>query len=49
MSSKDSDEERVMHSISDNPEKMINDKEDEVTEELFNHLFLDIRLGWKDQ
>ena len=35
MSSKDDVEESVMHSWSDNMEMMINDKEDEVTEEPF--------------
>ena len=35
MSSKYNDGERVMHSKSDNKEIMINDKEDEVIEELF--------------
>ena len=35
MASKDNEEERVMHSKSDNIEIMINDKADEVTEELF--------------
>lgn len=35
MSSKETDEEHVMQSKSDNNEIMINDKADEVTEELF--------------
>ena len=35
MSSKDNYEERVMHSKNDNEEMTINDKEDEVIEELF--------------
>ena len=35
MSSKDDVEESVMHSWRDNMEMMINDKEDEVTEEPF--------------
>ena len=43
MTSKDNDDECVMHSKSDNIEMMINDKEDEVTEELFP----DIKVGWK--
>ena len=34
MSSNDNDDERVMHSKSDNIEVMINDKADEVMEEL---------------
>ena len=35
ISSKDNDEKRVMHSKSDKTEIMINDKADEVIEELF--------------
>ena len=35
MSSKETDEEHVKQSKSDNKEIMINDKADEVTEELF--------------
>ena len=38
MFSKDNNEERVMHSNSDDIEIMINDKADEVTEELFQSL-----------
>ena len=38
MSSKDNDEERVMHLKSDNIEIIINDKADEVLEELFQSL-----------
>ena len=38
ISSKDNDEERVMHSKSDNIEIMIYDEADEVTKELFNSL-----------
>ena len=34
----DNDEERVMHSKSDNTEVMINDKADEAIEELFKSL-----------
>ena len=41
--------EHVMHSKNDNIEMMINDREDEVTEEVFNHFFLEIKLGWKYQ
>ena len=37
----------VMHSKSDNIETMINDKADEVIEEVFNHFFLDIKLGFE--
>ena len=40
ISSKDTEEERVMHLFkSDNIESMINDKADEVIEELFQSLF----------
>ena len=38
MSSKDNDEEHVMHSKSDNIEIMINDKEDEAVDEQFQSL-----------
>ena len=38
ISSKDNDEEHVMHSKSDNIEIMINDKADEVIGELFKSL-----------
>ena len=38
ISSKDNDEERVMHSETDKKEVMINDKADEVVEELFESL-----------
>ena len=41
MSSKHNDEERVMHSKSDSIENMINDKADEVIEELFQSI-----LSW---
>ena len=46
MTSKDdNDEERVIHSNSDKNEIMINDKSDEVVEELFQHFFPGINLG----
>ena len=49
-SSKDIDEECLMHSKSDNLEVVIYDKADEAIKELFFfHLFLDIKLGWKHQ
>ena len=38
ISSKDTDKEHVMHSKSSNRETMINNKADEVTEELFQSL-----------
>ena len=49
ISSKDYDKERVMHSKSDNIEIMINDKTDEVMQELFNHFLIDIKPDWKHQ
>ena len=39
MFSKGNDEERVIHSKSDNIEMMINDKEDEVIEHFFSSSF----------
>ena len=47
--SKDNNEEGVMHSRSNNIRTTINDKEDEAKEELFNHFFLHIKLGWRYQ
>ena len=47
--SKDNNEGGVMHSRSNNIGTMINDKEDETKEDLFNHFFLHIKLGWKYQ
>ena len=44
MSSKDNDEEHVMHSKSDNVKMMINDKEDEVIE-LFQSLLSRHQIG----
>ena len=50
MSSKDTNKEPVMHSKSDDIEIMINDKTDEVIEELFSMTpFLIIKLGLKQQ
>ena len=49
ISSKDDDKERVMHSKSDNIEIMINDKTDEVMQELFIHFLIDIKPDWKHQ
>ena len=43
--SKDNDEERVMHSKSDNKEMMINDKKDEVIEEIFRSLLSRYQIG----
>ena len=45
MSSKDNDEERVMHLRSDKIELMINDKEDEVIEERFQSLLSRYQIG----
>ena len=45
ISSKDSDEERVMHSKNNNIEIMINDKADEVIEELFQSPFSRYQIG----
>ena len=45
MSSKDNDEECIMHSKSDNKEIMINDKADEFTEELFQSLLFGYQTG----
>ena len=44
-SSKDTDEERVMHSKSDNIEIMINNKADEVIDELFQSLLSMYQIG----
>ena len=51
MSSNNNDEERVMHSQSDNTEIMISDKADEIIEELFQSLLsrYQIRLARKRQ
>ena len=45
----DNDEEREMHSKSDNIEIMINDKAGEIIEELFESLKKDIKISWKNQ
>ena len=42
---KDNDEERDMHSKSDNIEIMMNDKADEVIEELFKSLLSRYQIG----
>ena len=44
MSSKDNDEERVMHSKSDNIEIMVNNKVGEVIEELFSDMKISDRV-----
>ena len=41
----DNDEQRVMHSVSDNIEIVINDEADEVIKELLIHLEIDMILG----
>ena len=43
MSSKDTDEEPLMHSKSGNIETKINDRADEVFKILLNHFFLDFK------
>ena len=45
MSSKDNDEECVMHSKGDNMEMIINDKADEVIQELFQSLLSRFQNG----
>ena len=45
ISSRDTDEERVMQSKGDSLEVMFNDKADKVSEESFSYFFLDIKLG----
>ena len=45
ISSKYNDEELVMHSKGDNIEIMINDKANEVIEDIFQSLFLGIKLS----
>ena len=45
ISSKNNDEERVMHSKSDNIEIMINDKADEVIKEPFQSLLSKYQIG----
>ena len=46
-SSKDNDEELVIHSKSGNIEIMIYEKADILRKNFLNHFFLDIKLGWK--
>ena len=45
-SDNDSDEERVMHSTSDNLKIMISNEADEVIKKLFVHLKIDIKIIW---
>ena len=45
MFSKDNDEDRVVHSKSDNVEMMINYEDDEVIEELFQSLLSSYQIG----
>ena len=49
ISSKDIDEERVLHSKSDNIEILSQDKGDEGIEELFESLFSRYQVGLKNQ
>ena len=48
ISSKDNDEERVIHSKIDNIDIMINDKADEVLEEIFKSLRNRTKIIWKN-
>ena len=48
ISSKDNDEECVIHSKIDNIDIMINDKADEVLEEIFKSLRNRIKIIWKN-
>ena len=45
VSSKDNDEEQIMHSKSDNIEIMINDEADEVIQVLFQSLLFRYQIG----
>ena len=49
ISSKNNDEERVIHSKIDNIDIIINDKADEVIEEIFNSLRNRIKIIWKNR
>ena len=49
ISSKDNDEECVIHSKIDNIDIMINDKADEVLEEIFKSLRNRIKIIWKNR
>ena len=44
ISSRDTDEQRVVHPKNDNIESMIYDKADEVTQKRFESFFIDINL-----
>lgn len=47
MSSRDTDDECLMHSKSENKEITINDKADEFIEELFKSIFLRCQRYWE--
>ena len=49
ISSKDNDEEHVIHSKIDNIDIIINDKADEVIEETFKSLRNRIKIIWKNR
>ena len=49
ISSKNNDEERVIHSKIDNIDIIINDKADEVIEEIFKSLRNRIKIIWKNR
>ena len=49
VSSKDIDEERLLHSKSDDVEVTINDNQMKLLKNFFNHFFLDIKSDYKQQ
>ena len=49
ISSIDNDEERVMHSKSDNTETIISNKADEAIKELFDSIKIDIKIIWNQR
>ena len=49
MSSKDFDEERLLHSKSDDVEVTIKDNQMKLLKNFFNHFFLDIKSDYKQQ
>ena len=49
VSSKDFDEERLLHSKSDDVEVTINDNQMKLLKNFFNHFFLDIKSDYKQQ
>ena len=49
MSTKDIDEELLLHSKSDDVEVTINDNQMKLLKNFFNHFFLDIKSDYKQQ